>query len=285
MDRTLQRIVTARKTPEGDGMVVQRAFPGQEIGRIDPFLMLDEMGPIDFEPGARAGFPDHPHRGFETVTYLLEGAFQHKDSHGHAGRLGPGDVQWMTAGAGIVHSEMPHADLRKSGGRLHGLQLWVNLPKADKMMRPRYQEIPAARIPEAAFPGGSVKVIAGAFGGHAAVVDTRTPIQFMHVRLEPGGKVRLPVPAGHEGFLYALEGAAMVNGRGLNAHQLGVLGGTGDGVEVAASDAGFDGILVTGVPLNEPVFQYGPFVMTTRQEILQAVEDFQTGKFGTIPAA
>ena len=285
MDRTLQRIATARKTPEGDGMIVHRAFPGQEVGRIDPFLMLDEMGPIDFEPGARAGFPDHPHRGFETVTYLLEGAFQHKDSHGHAGRLDPGDVQWMTAGAGIVHSEMPHPELRKTGGRLHGLQLWVNLPKVDKMMRPRYQEIPAANIPASTFHGGSVKVIAGKFGGHEAVIDTRTAIQFLHVRLDPGGKVRLPAPTGHEGFLYCLEGAAQSGGKQLAIHQLGVMGGPGDGLQVDAGTDGFEGIYVTGVPLNEPVFQYGPFVMTTRDEILQAVQDFQTGKFGTIPAA
>ncbi|MFO1534834.1 MAG: pirin family protein, partial [Thermoplasmatota archaeon] len=194
-------------------------------------------------------------------------------------------VQWMTAGAGIVHSEMPHPDLRRSGGRLHGLQLWVNLPKADKMMQPRYQEVPAARIPEAIFPGGRVKVIAGRFGGKEAAIDTRTAIQFMHVRLDPDGKVRLPVPERHEGFLYGLEGSAQAGGKALAAHQLGVLGGTGDGLEVAAGAAGFDGIFVTGVPLNEPVFQYGPFVMTTRQEIVQAVEDFQTGKFGTIPAA
>jgi redox-sensitive bicupin YhaK (pirin superfamily) len=267
MDRTLQRIVAAKRTPEGDGMVVQRAFPGPEVGRIDPFLLLDEMGPIDLEPGARAGFPDHPHRGFETVTYLLEGAFQHRDSHGHAGRLGPGDVQWMTAGAGIV------------------LQLWVNLPKVDKMMRPRYQEIPGARIPEATFPGGRVKVIAGRFQGHDAVIDTRTPIQFMHLRLDAGSQVRLPVPERHEGFLYGLEGAATAGGKALAAHQLGVLGGSGDGLQVAAEAADFEGIFVTGVPLNEPVFQYGPFVMTSRQEIVQAVEDFQTGKFGTIPAA
>ncbi|HUR62492.1 MAG TPA: pirin family protein [Candidatus Thermoplasmatota archaeon] len=285
MDRTLQRIATARRTPEGDGMIVHRAFPGQEVGRIDPFLMLDEMGPIDFEPGARAGFPDHPHRGFETVTYMLEGAFQHRDSHGHAGKLGPGDVQWMTAGAGIVHSEMPHPELRKNGGRLHGLQLWVNLPKADKMMRPRYQEIPGAQIPSATFPGGSVKVIAGKFQGHAAVIDTRTPIQFMHVRLDAGGKVRLPTPQGHEGFLYCLEGTATAGGQQLSIHKLGVLGGSGDGLQVDSGATGFDGVFVTGVPLNEPVFQYGPFVMTTRDEIVQAVEDFQTGKFGTIPAA
>jgi redox-sensitive bicupin YhaK (pirin superfamily) len=285
MDRTLQRIVTAKRTPEGDGMVVQRAFPGQEVGRIDPFLMLDEMGPIDFEPGARAGFPDHPHRGFETVTYMLEGAFQHRDSHGHAGKLGPGDVQWMTAGAGIVHSEMPHPDLRKAGGRLHGLQLWVNLPKADKMMRPRYQEIPSAKIPEATFAGGSVKVIAGRFGEEEAVIDTRTPIQFMHLRLDPGAQVRLPVPERHEGFLYGLEGSVLAGSKTLEAHQLGVLGGAGDGLEAAAGEKGFEGVFVTGVPLNEPVFQHGPFVMTTRQEIVQAVEDFQTGKFGTIPAA
>jgi redox-sensitive bicupin YhaK (pirin superfamily) len=283
MAPTVTRVIAAQRTPEGDGMVVQRAFPNQSIARIDPFLMLDEMGPITFEPGARSGFPDHPHRGFETVTMLLDGEFEHKDSNGNHGRLRPGDVQWMTAGAGVVHSEMPSADLRAKGGRLHGFQLWVNLPKADKMMRPRYQEIPSSRIPEAKVPGGVVRVVAGAFGGVSAAIDTRTPIQYLQVRLDPGAAIALPVPAGHEGFAYVYEGSATVEGKPVAAHHLAALAGEGD-LRVAADGKGAQLLLVTGKPLREPIFQYGPFVMTTREEIAQAVEDFRSGRFGAIPA-
>lgn len=283
--RNVTRVVPAQRTPEGDGMVVQRAFPSQALGRLDPFLLLDEMGPIDFAPGARSGFPDHPHRGFETVTYLLEGEFEHKDSHGNRGRLGPGDVQWMTAGAGVVHSEMPSAALRQKGGRLRGLQLWVNLPRKDKMIQPRYQEFPGGRIPEASFPGGRVKVLAGEFQGTSAVIDTRTPIQYLHATLEPNASVTLPAPEDQQGFLYCLDGSGEVSGgQPIEAHRLAILGHGGTEVPVKAGPQGFSGILVTGKPLNEPVFQYGPFVMTTRDEIVQAVEDFQSGKFGTIPA-
>ncbi|MEA3165902.1 MAG: quercetin 2,3-dioxygenase [Thermoplasmata archaeon] len=283
MAPTVTRVIPANRTPEGDGMVVQRAFPNQSIARIDPFLMLDEMGPITFQPGARAGFPDHPHRGFETVTMLLDGEFEHKDSHGNRGRLRPGDVQWMTAGAGVVHSEMPSADLRAKGGRLHGFQLWVNLPKADKMMRPRYQEIPASSIPEKAVPGGVVRVVAGDFQGTKAAIDTRTPIQYFHAKLDSDAAIAFPVPEGHEGFVYVFDGSAAVAGKAVPAHNLAVLSGSGE-VAVHAGGEGVQLLLVTGVPLREPVFQYGPFVMTTREEILQAVEDFQSGKFGTIEA-
>lgn len=283
MPPTVTRIVAAQRTPEGDGMVVQRAFPNQSIARIDPFLMLDEMGPITFQPGARSGFPDHPHRGFETVTMLLDGEFEHKDSHGNRGRLRPGDVQWMTAGAGVVHSEMPSSDLRSQGGRLHGFQLWVNLPKADKMMPPRYQEIPSSKIPEAKVPGGTIRVVAGAFGGVSAAIDTRTPIQYLHATLEAGATVPFPVPEGHEGFAYVYEGSARIDGKTVPAHQLAVLSGSGD-LPVTAGDRGAQLLVVTGVPLREPVFQYGPFVMTTREEIVQAVEDFRSGKFGEIAA-
>lgn len=285
MQRTITRLAAALPTPEGDGMLVHRAFPGQTVGRIDPFLMLDEMGPIDFAPGARSGFPDHPHRGFETVTYMLEGEFEHKDSHGHKGRLGPGDVQWMTAGAGVVHSEMPSARLREKGGRLRGLQLWVNLPKADKMMTPRYQEFPSASLPEATFPGGKVRILAGSFGGKSAIIDTRIPIGFLHVTLEPNANVTLPVAASHHGFLYCLDGAAQAGGKTLAEHTLGVLGETGTELAVQAGPTGFMGVLITGQPIDEPVFQYGPFVMNTREEILQAVDDFRSGRFGKIPAA
>lgn len=264
-------------------MSVRRAFPNQSIGRLDPFLMLDEMGPIQFQPGSRAGFPDHPHRGFETVTYLLEGAFEHKDSNGNKGRLGPGDVQWMTAGAGVVHSEMPAADLRKAGGRLHGFQLWVNLPAKDKMTVPRYQEFPGPKIPTAPFPGGSAKVIAGQFGGVSAGIDTRTPIQYLHLRLDAGAKVTLNVPAGHEGFVYVFQGEANAAGKTLKEAQTGALSGDGE-LHVQAGPAATQFLFVTGQPIREPVFQYGPFVMTTRDEILQAVQDFQDGKFGKIPA-
>ncbi len=284
MQRTLQKVVAAIKTPEGDGMIVHRAFPGQSIGRIDPFLMLDEMGPIDFAPGARSGFPDHPHRGFETVTYLLDGEFEHKDSHGNRGLLGPGDVQWMTAGAGVVHSEMPSTELRKKGGRLHGFQLWVNLPAKDKMMPPRYQEFKASSIPEATIPGGTVRVIAGKFGTTSAVIDTRTPIQYFHARLQPAAHATFPVPPGHQGFIYAVSGAADVGGKKIEAGHLGILSESGDEFTVKAGADGAELLVVTGIPLLEPVFQYGPFVMTTRDEIVQAVTDFQTGKFGTIPA-
>ncbi len=283
MPPTITRIATGHQQPEGDGMTVRRAFPNQSIGRLDPFLLLDEMGPVEFAPGARSGFPDHPHRGFETVTYLLDGEFEHKDSNGNKGRLRPGDVQWMTAGAGVVHSEMPSSALRQKGGRLHGFQLWVNLPKVDKMMTPRYQEFPGAKIPTAKFPGGWAKVIAGRFGGVSAVIDTRTPIQYLHVQLDAGTTVQLPIPAGHEGFVYVFQGEATVAGKQLKEAQTGALAGIGDlGVEAGPGGAQF--LFVTGIPVKEPVFQYGPFVMTSRDEILQAVQDFQDGKFGTIPA-
>jgi len=280
---TVSRVIAAILTPEGDGMTVNRAFPSQSLGRLDPFLVFDEMGPIEFQPGARAGFPDHPHRGFETVTYVLDGAVEHKDSNGNKGRIGPGDVQWMTAGAGVVHSEMPAADLRKNGGRMHGFQLWVNLPKADKMMRPRYQEIASAAIPEVAFPGGKVRIIAGKFGDREAVIDTRTAIQYLHILLQPGAQVTAQVPAGHQGFAFATIGSGHVGGKDVPQGSYAILQGEGD-LQVEAGPDGLQLLLITGVPLREPVFQYGPFVMTTRDEILQAIDDYNSGRFSKIPA-
>ena len=282
---TLSRVITSTVTPEGDGMMVRRAFPSQRLARLDPFLVFDEMGPLEIEPGSEAGFPDHPHRGFETVTYILEGSVEHRDSHGHAGRIGPGDVQWMTAGAGVVHSEMPGADLRKSGGVLHGFQLWVNLPKADKMMRPRYQEILAKDIPEVRTPDGkgTVRILAGSFGGRSAVIDTRTPIQYLHVRLDPDATTEVKIPSGHQGFVLCPIGAAEVGGKSLVEGSYGIVSGAGP-LAIRAGPEGGHLLVVTGVPLKEPVFQYGPFVMTTRDEIIQAVEDFNAGRFGEIPA-
>ena len=283
MTVTVTRVIPATRTPEGDGMLVNRAFPSQALGRLDPFLVFDEMGPIEFAPGSRAGFPDHPHRGFETVTYILDGAVEHQDSNGNRGRIGPGDVQWMTAGSGVVHSEMPAADLRKAGGRMHGFQLWVNLPKADKMMAPRYQEIKSGQIPEAQIPGGKVRILAGQFGGKGAAIDTRTPIQYLHAVLAAGATVSLPVPAGHQGFAYATEGSGTLAGTAVPQGSYTTLAGSGD-IAVQAGPQGLQLLLITGVPLGEPVFQYGPFVMTTRDEILQAIDDYNSGRFGTIPA-
>ncbi len=280
--RSVAAVVDAVQTMEGEGMVVRRAIPNSRFRMVDPFLLLDHMGPKTFGPGQGKGAPDHPHRGFETVTYILDGRLQHKDSQGNVGDLNAGDVQWMTAGAGVVHSEMPHPEMQKTGGVVHGLQLWVNLPAADKMMAPRYQDIASADIPEVSVPGGHVRVIAGAFQGTQAVIDTRTPITYLHVLLD-GGDVTLPVPAGHNGFLYATSGQGRVAGHDIHEGQIAALHAEGDAVAVSASGP-LSILLVTGKPLNEPVFQWGPFVMTSREEIAQAVNDYQEGRMGRIPA-
>src|SRR5947208_8832187 len=186
--RTVAGIVNSIETLEGGGFLVRRPFPKAAFSDFDPFLLLDEMGPMDVAPGEAKGAPDHPHRGFETVTYMLSGDMEHKDSSGHAGRLRSGDVQWMTAGAGVVHAEMPSADFMRTGGRMHGFQLWVNLPQRDKMITPRYQEIPSSRIPKATSADGlvSVSVIAGEAMGAKALIETRTPISYLHYRIKPG---------------------------------------------------------------------------------------------------
>src|SRR5688572_8154042 len=206
--RTVAGVVNGIETLEGAGFLVRRPFPTPSFSEFDPFLLLDEMGPMDLGPGEAQGAPDHPHRGFETVTYVLSGDLEHKDSSGHAGRLRPGDVQWMTAGAGVVHSEMPSAEFHRDGGRMHAFQLWVNLPKLDKMMKPRYQEIPSAQIPKAISGDGLVEVtvIAGEALGRRAVIETRTPIVYLHYRIKPGGAVSQSVPGAYNAFAYVIEG-------------------------------------------------------------------------------
>src|SRR3954454_16138410 len=202
--RTVQRVITAHRQKEGGGFTVRRPFPTAGFAMADPFLLLDELGPVDYAPGEAVGAPDHPHRGFETVTYVLEGEGEHEDSAGHRGVIGPGDVQWMTAGRGVIHAEMPSRTLREQGGRMHGFQLWVNLPARDKMMEPRYQEIPRARIPEAAAPDGlaRVRVIAGEALGARAVIETRTPIAYHDWTLAPGAEVGVPLPAAFAAYVY-----------------------------------------------------------------------------------
>ncbi len=284
--RPVVEVITSEKTLEGGGFPVRRPFPTARLLQVDPFLLLDHLGPVQWGPGQGIGAPDHPHRGFETVTYLLSGEMQHKDSAGHNGRLGPGDVQWMTAGAGVVHSELPSDAFMQNGGTMHGFQIWVNLPARDKMARPRYQDIPAARIPEAASADGKVKVrvVAGEALGRSAVIDTHTPIIYLHFTIQPGGEIVQPVPDGHNVLAYVIHGELRAGdeGRRVREGQMARFGG-GDAVRLAV-DAGApaDLLLLAGVPLNEPVERYGPFVMNTREQIIQAIADYREGRMGKI---
>jgi hypothetical protein len=288
IERPVISITDSIRTLEGGGFPVRRPFPTRDLMQVDPFLLLDHLGPVTWGPGEGIGAPDHPHRGFETVTYLLSGGFQHKDSAGHAGKLTPGDVQWMTAGRGVVHSEIPSDEFMRDGGVMHGFQIWVNLPARDKMMPPRYQEIPRTGIPQAASADGNVKVrvIAGEAMGVSAVIDTRTPIFYLHYTLQPGGATTQPVPAGYNALVYLIAGTVQVGAERKPVHegQMARLG-DGDTVTLAVADdapAPADFLLLAGLPLNEPVARYGPFVMNTREEIEQAFRDYQSGNMGKI---
>jgi redox-sensitive bicupin YhaK (pirin superfamily) len=288
--RSVLKVVKSVRSIEGGGFIVNRAFPTHFISQFDPFLLLDEMGPAEYGPGEAKGAPDHPHRGFETVTYMLEGKFQHKDSHGHSGRLNPGDVQWMTAGAGVIHSEMPDDEFTRNGGRMHGFQLWVNLPKRDKMIKPHYQEIPDSRIPVAKSSDGRVtaKVIAGEALGVNAVIKTRTPIMYVHFTLQPKSEIEQQVPAEYNAFVYVVNGQGLFGSNRNTATaargQVVVFSNTGDSVSIRneSDDSPLDVLLIAGVPLNEPIARYGPFVMNEPYEIEQAIEDYRNGSMGRI---
>ena len=287
--RSVAGVVNSIETLEGGGFLVRRPFPKASFSEFDPFLLLDEMGPMDLAPGEAKGAPDHPHRGFETVTYLLSGDMEHKDSRGHAGRLRAGDVQWMTAGAGVVHSEMPSREFARDGGRMHGFQLWVNLPQRDKLMPPRYQEISSSQIPKATSVDRlvMVSVIAGEAMGEKAVVETRTPIIYLHYRIKPGGAATQKVPGAYNAFAYVVEGEGLFGAEGERAldGQMVLFAQDGDEVRIenpADAKATLEVLLIAGVPLNEPVARYGPFVMNTEREIRQAIEDYQQGRMGAI---
>lgn len=287
--RTVAGIINSVETLEGEGFLVRRPFPKSSFSQFDPFLLLDELGPVSLKPGQAKGAPAHPHRGFETVSYLLDGRFEHKDSEGHRGVLNPGDVQWMTAGAGVVHSEMPSSEFTRTGGRLHGIQLWVNLPQRDKMIAPRYQEVGAAQIPvvQSSDRSVTVRVIAGEALGAKAVIETRTPIIYLHFTLQPGASVVQRVPKEYNAFAYLLDGSGLFGTeqeRGDDG-QMVMFAPDGDEVVIAnPADAqqSLDLLLIAGVPLNEPVVRYGPFVMNTEAEIMQAIADYQNGRMGRI---
>ncbi|HEY0728406.1 MAG TPA: pirin family protein [Pyrinomonadaceae bacterium] len=287
--RSVAGVVNSIETLEGGGFLVRRPFPQASFSEFDPFLLLDEMGPMDVAPGEAKGAPDHPHRGFETVTYLLSGEMEHKDSRGHAGRLTPGDVQWMTAGAGVVHSEMPSSEFQRQGGRMHGFQLWVNLPQREKMTKPRYQEIPRAQIPQVTSEDGlvTVRVIAGEAMGQHAVIETHTPIIYLHYSVEPGGVVTQPVPAEYNAFAYLVDGAGLFGGASERADDGQLVMFAQDGEEIrienpADAQTRLEVLVIAGVPLNEPIARYGPFVMNTEREIRQAFEDYVRGRMGAI---
>ena len=291
--RPVRTIVTAIKTYEGEGFPVRRPFPGLDQRVADPFLLLDQMGEVQYAPGEAKGAPDHPHRGFETVTYMIDGEFVHRDSTGGGGVIANGSTQWMTAGAGIVHSEMPPEALIRSGGLFHGIQLWVNLPAAEKWTPARYQDIAASAVTlvRSADGGALVRVIAGEIGGHSGPGETRTPIAYAHATLAAGARLDLPWREDFNALVYVLSGFGRVGTASLaiESGQLAVFG-PGASLRIEALPGqdsrtpSFDVLILGGRPIGEPVVQYGPFVMNTREEIVQAIADYQSGRMGSIPA-
>jgi len=278
-DRTIEKSVRGMKTSDGAGVKLTRVIGTPLLRRIDPFLMLDEFR-SDEPQDYLAGFPDHPHRGFETVTYMIAGRFRHRDNKGHEGLLAAGGAQWMTAGRGIVHSEMPE----QVEGLVHGFQLWLNLPRKDKMCEPSYRDLQSGDIPRAELAGGaSVRVLAGKVDDVTGPIDGRdTQPIYLDVELPAGVAADLPVPRTHDGFIYPFEGDVIVGVPGrertLERGELGVLT-RGDGVRLRAKSGAARALLIAGKPLGEPVVQYGPFVMTTPEEVEQAIRDFQSGSF------
>ncbi len=290
--RPVRSLTTAPAGFEGEGFPVRRAFAGVSYADLDPFIHMDQMGEVEYAPGEPKGTPWHPHRGFETVTYIIDGVFEHRDSQGGGGRIADGDTQWMTAGSGLLHIEAPPEELVVSGGLFHGLQLWVNLPAAMKMTAPRYQDIRATEVALLTSPDGGalVRVIAGELDGHSGPGITHTPITALHVTLAPGARLRLPWRPTDNALVYALAGRGDIGPTrtAIAAGQLAVLG-AGDVIEVAAASTqesrspNLELYILGGRPIREPVAAYGPFVMNTRDELVRAFEDFRAGRLGVVP--
>ncbi len=284
--RTVALVLPSHAVVEGGGFTVHRPFPVKGVLQIDPFLLVDELGPVQYAPGEAIGAPDHPHRGFETVTYMIDGEFQHADSAGNRGELHPGDVQWMTAGAGVVHAEMPSERMMREGGRQHGFQIWINLPKSDKWLRPRYQDVRDAQIPVWHSPDGKVwaKIVAGEAQGVTGVAQTRIPIGFTHYRAQANAFVEHRVEDGHTAVVYVMQGSARFGGERVHTARAAIVfDRSGDTVVVEnAAAAPLEFLMLTGRPIEEPMVRYGPFVMNEPQELQQAFDDYQSGKMGSI---
>jgi redox-sensitive bicupin YhaK (pirin superfamily) len=292
-ERRVVSVTTAPSGLEGEGFPVRRAFAGVDLRQLDPFVHMDQMGEVDYAPGEPKGTPWHPHRGFETVTYMIDGIFRHQDSNGGGGLITDGDTQWMTAGGGILHIEAPPEEVVMRGGLFHGFQLWVNLPARLKMTSPRYQDIRAGQVAllSSSDGGALLRVIAGDVAGHHGPGVTHTPIALLHVTLSPGAQLRLPWRPDFNALAYVLAGSGSVGSerRPVRTGQLAVYG-PGDVVTVSADDQqdgpspSLDVLILGGLPIREPVAAYGPFVMNTKAELAKAFEDYQAGRLGTIPA-
>ena len=291
--RVVKSITTAPQGFEGEGFPVRRAFAGIDLADLDPFIHLDEMGEVEYAPGEPKGTPWHPHRGFETVTYIIDGIFDHQDNNGGGGTISDGDTQWMTAGAGILHIETPPEHLVMSGGLFHGFQLWVNLPAAKKWSPPAYQDVRAKDVALlTSTDGGSLlRVIAGEVAGNFGPGSTQTPITLLHASIAPGAELRLPWRKDYNALVYTMSGFGFVGDeqRPVQAGQLAVFG-DGDSIVVRAANQQearspeLELFILGGAPIKEPVAWMGPFVMNTKREVLQAFEDFQKGLLGSIPA-
>src|SRR5438067_2479862 len=292
-ERHVVSVTTAPAALEGEGFPVRRAFAGVDLARLDPFVHMDQMGEVDYGPGEPRGTSWHPHRGFETVTYIIDGTFEHRDSTGGGGLITNGDTQWMTAGGGILHIETPPEELVVSGGLFHGLQLWVNLPAADKMTPPRYQSLEGEQATLLASEDGGalVRIIAGDVAGHRGPGATHTPITFLHATVAPGARLHLPWRPDFNALAYVLSGSGRAGseGRPVGEGDL-VVFGPGDHLLLraderqGASTPNLEVVVLGGQPIREPVAWYGPFVMNTRAEVVQAVEDYQAGRLGVVPA-
>ncbi|HVB90769.1 MAG TPA: pirin family protein [Acidimicrobiales bacterium] len=291
--RPVRGITDSPSGLEGEGFPVRRAFAGVPVSDLDPFIHMDQMGEVEYAPGEPKGTAWHPHRGFETVTYMIDGTFQHQDSIGGGGLITNGSTQWMTAGSGILHIERPTEQLIATGGLFHGIQLWVNLPAAEKMVDPRYQDLDAGDSVLLTSPDGGalVRVIAGDVAGHRGPGSTHTPISLAHVTLQPGAELVLPWPTEFNALIYVLAGRGTVgpDARPLHTGQLVVHGG-GDALTLRAHEVqesrhpALDVLVLGGRPIGEPVAAHGPFVMNTRAELVKAFEDYEAGRLGTVPA-
>jgi len=291
-ERKVTSVTTAPSGYEGEGFPVRRAFAGVDLKRLDPFVHMDQMGEVDYGPGEPKGTAWHPHRGFETVTYIIDGTFRHQDSNGGGGLITNGDTQWMTAGAGILHVETPPEWLVQSGGLFHGIQLWVNLPRDEKMVAPKYQDIRSDQVAllTSYDAGALVRVIAGRVGSQPGPGSTHTPMALVHATIEPGARLDLPWNPGFNALVYVLNGQGSVgtDARPVRTGQSAVLGAgdyltiVADGLQESRSPK-LDVIVVGGKPIGQSIAWAGPFVMNTRSEVLQAYEDFQKGSFGHIP--
>lgn len=291
--RPVRSVTSAPRGFEGEGFPVRRAFAGVDLADLDPFVHLDQMGEVEYAPGEPKGTPWHPHRGFETVTYMIDGTFEHSDSNGGGGVITNGDTQWMTAGAGILHIEKPPEALVASGGLFHGFQLWVNLPAALKWSAPRYQDLRAGEVALVSSSDGGtlVRVIAGDVAGHQGPGSTYSPMTLVHATLSPGAQLTVPWRADYNALAYVLAGSGTVGieGRPITTGQLALFG-QGNALTIAADQIqesrspSLDVLLLGGRPIGEPVAWMGPFVMNTREEVMQAFADYQAGRLGSIPA-